>query len=450
MTRGGYVLMVALCAVWLGTRAATQWAGFDYDEPGHVGTVVQVREFAGLAPAHRFPEIIVNSHPLEARYHMFPPLPYLLMAGATSVIQSDQRVVAAIQFKTIHGKSIAEAARVDPVATTVLLVSRAFSALMALVAVTSAGLAVRALQRPGSTWTVPAIVTVGMSLMPGVHSMAASVTASTWALAAVGLMCAATAWAVRCNWSREATAAVIAASVFAVAVRASAYPALILAPLAMLVSRLTIPASIFRLGLIAAAVAVANGWWIVRNVLVNGDPLGANTHLNTIADVAACAISRESPVWCAAASGPWPAWTLLTSTDIFWVYLSRMLVRKTWIDSLTLVLWIAMVVLPAVVVIADRTRRRLHGSRYAFAHLMAVGSAGMATLAFVLTVTLAGRIGWYSYSRDMFIALIPLVIAVAALADLRQDRLRVLCLGLGLAFAAAANAGFMLTVLPNV
>lgn len=450
MTRGGYILLVVLCAVWLGTRAATQWAGFDYDEPAHVGTVVEVREFAGLAPADRFPEIIVNPQTVEPRFHMFPPLPYLLMAGATSVIQSDQRAVAAIQFKTIHGKGIAEAASVDPVATSVLLVSRAFSALMALVAVTSAGLAVRALQRPGSTWTVPAIVTVGMSLMPGVHSMAASVTASTWALAAVGLVCAATAWAVRCNWSRETTAAVVAVSAFAVAARASAYPVLMLVPLAMLVSRLSIRAWVFRLGLIAAAVAVANGWWIVRNILVNGDPLGANIYLSTVADVAACNIARESHVWCAAASGPWPAWTLLTSTDIFWVYLSRMLVRRTWIDSLTLVLWVGMVVLPAVLVVADRLRPRLRGSRYEFAHLMALSSAGMAMLAFVLAVTLAGRIGWYIYSRDTFIALIPLVIAVAALADLRQDRLRTICFGLGLAFAAAANAGFMLAVLPNV
>ena len=49
--------------------------------------------------------------------------------------------------------------------------------------------------------------------------------------------------------------------------------------------------------------------------------------------------------------------------------------------------------------------------------------------------------------RDTFIASIPLVVAVAALADLRQDRLRTVFFGSGLAFAAAANAGFMLAVL---
>ena len=450
MSRRGYVLLVAVCALWLGVRAATQPAGFDYDEPAHVGTVTEVRAFGGLAPAHRFPEIIVNPQTLEARFHMFPPLPYLLMAAATAVAQADQSEVAADRFEAIHGEGIGDAAITDPVATTVLLVSRAFSVLMALVAVTTAGLAARCLQRPGSNWSVPAAVTAGMALMPGVHSMGASVTASTWALAAVSATCAATAWAVRKDWSREATAAVVVASVFVVAARASAYPVLLLVPLAMAVSRLTLRASTLRLGLIAAAVVLANGWWIVRNVLVNGDPLGANIYLSTVADVAACDIARESQVWCAAATGPWPAWTLLTSTDLFWVYLSRMLVRRTWIDTLTMVLWVGMVVLPAVVVVADRIWRRVRGTRDSFALLMAASGAGMAMLAFVLAVTLAGRIGWYIYSRDTFIALIPLVVAVAVIADLRHDRLRTLVFGSGLAFAAAANAGFMLAVLPNV
>lgn len=448
MTGRKYVMLVAVCAVWLGFRAVTQPAGFDFDEPAHVGTVTQIRAFGGLAPADLFPEIIVNPQTIEPRFHMFPPLPYVLMAAATAVAQTDQSEVAAVRFKAIHGESIADAASIDPVATTVLLVSRAFSAFMALIAVISAGLAVRNLQRAGSTWTVPAAVTVGMALMPGVHSMGASVTASTWALAAVGVTCAATAWAVRSNWSRGATAVVVGAAVFVVAVRASAYPVLLLIPLAMLVSRVTLRAAILRLSLVAAAVVMVNGWWIVRNALVHGDPLGANIYLSTVADVAACNIARESQVWCAAASGPWPAWTLLTSTDIFWVYLSRMLVRRTWIDTLTMVIWVGMVVLPAVLVVANRIRCRVRRPQCSFALLTAASSAGLAMLAFVLAVTLAGRIGWSIYARDTFIALTPLVVAVAALADLRHDRLRTLCLGSGLAFAAAANAGFMLAVLP--
>ena len=444
------MFLVAICAVWLAMRAATQPAGFDYDERAHVGTVTEVREFGGLAPAHRFPEIIVDPHSVEPRFHMFPPLPYLVMAATTAVVQPDQSVVAAERFKRIHGESIADAADIDPVATTVLLVSRSFSVLMALIAVTSAGLAVRNLQRPTTTWTVPAVVTLGMSLMPGVHSLAASVTASTWALAAVAVTCATTTWAVRSDWSRESTAAVVISAVFAVAARASAYPVLILIPLAMYASRLSLRTSAWRLGVIGAAVLLANGWWIVRNVLVNSDPLGANIYLSTVADVAACEIARESPLWCAAATGPWPAWTLLTSTDIFWVYLSRMLVRRTWIDTLTMALWVGMVVIPTALVVADRIRRRFRGAQSSLALLMAASGVGMALLAFLLAVTLAGEIGWYIYSRDTFIALIPLVVAAAALADLHQDRLRTLCLGGGLAFAAAANAGFMLAVLPNV
>ena len=450
MSRRGYVLLVAVCAVWLAIRAATQPAGFDFDEPAHVGTVIEIRAFAGLAPAERFPEIIVDPHTVEPRFHMFPPLPYLLMAAATVVAQSGQQEVASVDFHRIHGLDIANAASIDPVATSVLLVSRAFSVLMALIAVASSGLAVRNLQRPASTWTAPAVVTLGMSLMPGVHSLAASVTASTWALAAVAAMCAATTWAVRSNWSRESTAGVVMSAVFVVAARASAYPVLLLIPLAMFASRLTLQSSAIRLGLIGTVLVAANGWWIVRNVLVNGDPLGANIYLSTVADVAACRIARESPLWCGAATGPWPAWTLLASTDIFWVYLSRMLVRRTWIDTLTIMLWIGMVVVPALIVIADRVRRSSRGAFGYFELLLAGSGASMAMLAFVLAVTLAGEIGWYIYSRDTFIALIPLVVAVTVLADARRDRLREFCFGSGLAFAAAANAGFVLAVLPNV
>ena len=450
MSRRGYLLLVVLCAVWFGVRAATQPAGFDYDEPAHVGTVAEIRGFGGLAPAHRFPEIIVDPQTVQPRFHMFPPLPYLVMAGATIIAQTGQTDVAKLRFETIHGQGIPESASSDPTAAAVLLASRALSVLMVLIAVVSAGLAVRNLQAAGSTWSAPAAVTAGMALMPNVHSMAASVTASAWALAAVGIMCAAAAWAVRRDWSLESTFAVVGAAAFVVAARASAYPVLLLVPLAMLAARLTPRAAALRLGAVAAGIVAVNAWWIVRNMLVTGDPLGPDIYLSTVADVAACDIARESHTWCRAASGPWPAWTLLTSTDLFWVYLSRMLVRRTWIDTLTIALWVGLVLIPAAAVVVARVRPRLREALTSFPLLMAVSGAGMAMLAFVLVVTLAADIGWYSYSRDTFIALIPLVIAIAVLADLRDDRLRTLAFGSGFAFAAAANAGFMLTVLPNV
>ena len=424
MSGRAYLLLVIVCAAWLGARAATQPAGFDFDERAHLGTIAEMREFSGLAPAHLFPEIIVNPRTVEPRFHMFPPLPYLVVAGATA------------------------AAQTDPTSAGVLGVARALSALMALLAVVSVGLAVRNLQQPGSTWSVPAVATVGLALTPGLHSMGASVTASTWALAAVGMTCAATAWAVRCDWSLGATAAVVGAAAFAVAARASAYPVLLLIPLAMLVSRVTLRAAVLRLSAVAAAVILANGWWMVRNVLVTGDLLGANVYLSTVADVAACDIARESQVWCRAATGPWPAWTLLTSTDVFWVYLSRMLVRRTWIDALTIALWIGMVVLPAAWLVIYRVRHEVSRPLTSFPLLLAGSGVGTALLAFVLAVNLAAQIGWSIYARDTFIALIPLVVAVAVLADLRHDRLRTLCFGSGLAFAAAANIGFMLAVLP--
>ena len=182
MTRRGYLFTLLLCTVWLGARAATQPPGFDFDEQAHLGTIAEMRQFGGLAPADAFPDIIVNPRTVEPRFHMFPPLPYLAVTGATAVVQT------------------------DPTKDGVLGIGRAFAALMALIAVLSIGLAVRNLQ-PGSTWSVPALATLGLALTPGVHSMGASVTASTWALAAVGMTCAATSWAVRRDWSLSATSA---------------------------------------------------------------------------------------------------------------------------------------------------------------------------------------------------------------------------------------------------
>lgn len=424
MSGRAYLLLLVACAVWLAARAATQPPGFDFDEQAHLGTIAEMRQFGGLAQADAFPDIIVNPQTVEPRFHMFPPLPYLAVAGATAVFQT------------------------DPTSDGVLGIGRALSAFMAFLAVLSVGLAVRNLQQPGSTWSVPALATLGLALTPGVHFMGASVTASTWALAAVAMTCAATSWAVRRDWSLSATLAVVVVAAFVVASRASAYPSLLLIPLAMFASRITFKATVLRLGAVGVAVILVNGWWMVRNVLVTGDFLGADVYLSTVADVAACNIARESQAWCRAATGPLPAWSLFASTDVFWIFLSRMLVRRTWIDTLTIALWIGMVVLPSVAVVVYRVRREVGGLLRSFPLLLAASGAGTGLLALALAVNLSARMGWSIYARDAFIALIPLVVAVVVLADRRHDRLRILCLGSALAFAAASNFGFMLAVLP--
>ena len=395
---------------------------FDFDESAHLGAIAQVREFNGLAPAELFPDVILVPGTLEPRFHTFPPLPYLLMAGATAVAQT------------------------EPTSSGVLGISRAFSALLAVVTVVSAGIATRNLQARGSTWGAPAAVTAGLTLMPGLHSLDASVTASISAFAGVGLVTAATTWAVRCGWSGRATLAVAACATFVVAARASAYPVLLLVPLAMLAARLNPRAAGLHLGVIAVVVAAANAWWLIRSGLVTGDPLGASVYLATVSDTGHCVIARESSEWCRAASGPWPAWSLLTSTDLFWVYLSRMLVRKTWIDPLTLGLWFSMVLVPAAAVVVARVRRD-RAAVAPFLPFVAASGVVMPAIAFWLAVMLAAGMGWFIYPRDTFIASIPLVVAVAALAAIRKDRLRTVFFGSGLAFAAAANAGFLLAVL---
>ena len=423
MSGRAYLLLVIVCAAWLGARAATQPAGFDFDADRHLVTIAQIREFGGLAPADQFRDVTLVPGTVESRFHVFPPLPYLLMAGTTALAQT------------------------DPTPDGVFGLARAFSAAMATLAIVGAGLGVRNLQPLGRGWTVPAVVTVGLALMPATHSLGASVTASTWAFASVGLTTAAATWAVRRNWSTGATLAVLGAATFAVASRQSAYPALLLIPLALFAARVGIRGSVLRLAWIGLAVLAVNGWWLVRNFLATGDPLGTSVYLNAHAQAGLCNIARESPVWCNVATGPWPAWTLMTSTDVLWVFLSRMLVRLTWIDPLTIALWIGMVVISAVGIVAVRVgqdRDAIPGFLPAVA-ATGIVSAGLAT---VYPITLSAEIGWSIYARDAFIALIPLVVAIVVLADLRHDRLRTLCLGSGLAFAAAANFGFMLAVLP--
>ena len=424
-----YLLLVVVCALWLSARAATQPTGFDFDEAGHLLTVAQIRQLNGLPASERFPDIIVRSENFATSpvtYHTFPPLPYLLLAGLTAL------------------------ARTDPTPEGVQGLSRASAALLAFVAMISAGLAVRNLQPPRAGWSASAVVTVGLALLPSVHSMGASVTASTWAFAAVGLTTAATTWAVRRNWSSESTLTVTGAAAFVVAVRYSAYPVLLLIPLAMLAARLSVRAAIVRLGAIAAGVLALNGWWLVRNVLVLGEVLGAGMFIRAQEDVQYFSnIVRESVVWRDAASAPWPTWTLLTSTDWLWVAFSRALVPRTWIDPLTIALWFGLVLVPATGLAARRIR---HDRRIAqpFVWLLAAGGVVMLTVPFAADVALSVQVGRFAQLRDAFIVSIPLIVAVAALADLRHDRLRStrVLWTLGLTFAAAANAGFMLAVLP--
>ena len=339
-----YLVVAALCVAYLGARAATQPASFDFDASAHLGTIAQVRQFGGLAPAERFPEIVFDL-PRWVTYHHLPPLPYLLMAGVTGLGQT------------------------EPTAAGVLGVARAFSALFAVVTVLSAGVAARNLHRAGierrsgiggdpgreydGSWTAAAVVTAGLTLMPSLHAMGASATTSTWAFASVGLTTAATTWAMRRGWSRGATIALAACAAFVVAVRPTAYPVLLLIPLAMLAAGLSPRAAAPRLGVIAAAALAMNSWWLIRQGLVTGDPLGTVIHVQQHLDGSYLGTIRESTLW-PRADAPWPQWTLVTSSDWLWVALSRMLLRQTWIDPLTLALWAVLGLAPAVVVVAAR------------------------------------------------------------------------------------------------
>ena len=131
--------------------------------------------------------------------------------------------------------------------------------------------------------------------MPSLHAMGASATTSTWAFASVGLTTAATTWAMRCGWSRGATIALAACAAFVVAVRPTAYPVLLLIPLAMLAAGLSPRAAAPRLGVIAAVALAVNSWWLIRQGLVTGDPLGTVIHVQQHLDGSYPSTIRESP-----------------------------------------------------------------------------------------------------------------------------------------------------------
>ena len=155
---------------------------------------------------------------MESRFHVFPPLPYLLMAGTTAL------------------------ARTSPTPEGVLGLARAYSALMAIMAVVGAGIAVRNLQQRGS-WLDRAggHATIGLALMPGLalngcqrhrqyvgpRGRGAELRGNYHLGGATQLV------------GSVPPLAVIGVAAFAVAAtRQSAYPALmLLMPLAMLVSR---------------------------------------------------------------------------------------------------------------------------------------------------------------------------------------------------------------------
>lgn len=421
MSGRGFIVVAALCAAYLAARAATQPASFDFDESAHLETIAHIRQFNGLPPAELYPDILFDSQTLRPAYHHFSPVPYLMVAGATAVAQT------------------------APTSAGILGISRAFSTILAVIAVVTAGLATRNLQVHGATWSAPAAVTAGLTLMPGLHSMGASMTASIWAFAGVGLTTAATAWAARRGWSRGSTLMVAACAAFVIAARASAYPILLLIPTAMLMARLGPRAAALRLGFIAAFALAVNGWWLIRNGLIIGDLLGTGIHVQVHIDGGYFALIRESSLWRRAAVAPWPEWSLLTSSDWLWVGISRMLVRKTWIDPLTLGLWFSMVLAPSASVLVARIWR----DRTAARATLPFAAAGiiMCGVSFGLALSLSARLGWFTYLRDVFIVSIPLIAAVAALAAARRDRLRAVFFGAGLAFAAAANAGFLLAVL---
>ncbi len=429
MSGQAYLLLVFVCALWLGVRAATQPALHDFDEHSHLLTVAQVRQFGGMPPASLAQDLIFSRERNEVTYHHFQPTPYLVMAGLTSM------------------------ARTEPSTAGVLGIGRALSALLALSAVTAAGIAVRNLQRSGSDWRAPAVVTAGMSLMPAVHSLGASVTASTWALSAVALTTVATTWAVRRNWSPWSSMAVAAAAAFTLAVRASAYPILLLIPLAMIESRLSALEIARKLVAITALSLAVNGWWIIRSILVNDDWLGASVHVHAHVEGGYLETVREAVLWREVSLDPWPIWSLLTSTDWLWLTLSRILSRGLWlhriewVDPVTIALWIGMVVAPTSAVLIHRLSRAKE-SRRSFIYLMLLGGLIMTSVSLYSAANLSAQLGWFAHIRDTFIVSLPVVVALAVLADERQDTLRDICFLSGIGFACAANAGFVLLMLP--
>ena len=359
-------LAIGIVVLWI---ALTPFS-WDNDEQGHYWTARDIYADGHLPSANEFPAVMLPSAPKQAanqfRYHALPPTYYLIVAALFN-----------FQPETTAGFM--------PGA----LIGRGFSAFLYVLAVVAIYFMARLLVSGDED--VAALLAVGFALIPQVASTGASITADAFVLTSVSLMGWASAYAVRRDWDWSATVYVGLASALILMSRPTALPVL-LVPVVMFVTcvRRDVWQGLIKAVAIASLAVGPNLWWMIRNLIIFGEPLGATTHVGYM-DVRGVYAATSEFAMYKGGSGWTGLLDLLFSTD----WLSRFHTRLWFTgryDSLSLfgvilAATLAMNILIAILFAVGRLRSRVDILRRGITTMPAALLTGLVATAVLAAVT---------------------------------------------------------------
>ena len=248
-------LAIGIVVLWI---ALTPFS-WDNDEQGHYWTARDIYAVGHLPSVNEFPAVMLPSAPNQApnqfRYHALPPTYYLIVA-------------ALFNFQPEATAGFMPG----------VLIGRGFSAVLYVLAVVSIYFMARLLVSGDED--IAALLAVGFALIPQIASTGASITADALVLTSVSLLGWASVHAVRRDWDWPATAFVGLASALILMSRPSALPVL-LVPVVMFAgcARRDMRKLVIKAIAIVGLALVPNLWWMIRNLAIFGEPLGATSHV---------------------------------------------------------------------------------------------------------------------------------------------------------------------------
>ncbi len=327
---GLVVLALGVATVWL---VLTPFA-WDNDEQGHYWTARDIYTDGHLPSAADFPSIIVPQAPREGaglfRYHALPPTYYMVLAG----LFNWQPGTDAGLFPGV-------------------LIGRAFSALLYVVAVVAAYRMAWLLT--GEDERTAGFLAAAFALIPQVASTGASITADAFALASISVLGWASARAASRGWDRSSVAMVGLAAALVLMSRPTAMPMLIFPAVLLAIHAGRSARRWLTKGTTIAALAIIpNLWWMVRSLALFGEPFGSTAHVRAMAEQGIYTASNEFSRYKATEAGLDGLHDLLFSTDWLLRFHTRMwftgryeqlgLVGWALVGSLALGVGIALVV----------------------------------------------------------------------------------------------------------
>jgi hypothetical protein len=303
---------------------------WDNDEQGHYWTARDIYLDGRLPVSNEFPAAMFPSQPKQAagqfRYHALPPTYYVIVAAL---------------FNVQPGAD----AGLLPGA----LIGRGFSAFLYVLAVVAVYHMARLFAAGNED--VAALLAAGFAMIPQVASTGASITADALVLTSVSLLGWASVHAVRRDWDWTATACVGLASALILMSRPSALPVL-LVPMVMFAgsARRDMRKLVIKAMAIVGLAVVPNLWWMIRNLVMFGEPLGATAHVGYMDVKGVYAATSEFAMY-KAESGWIGLPNLLFSTDWLLRFHTRLWFTGRY-DSLSLFGWILAAALTASILIA--------------------------------------------------------------------------------------------------